>query len=263
MKSKTNFKQMYLVDATAYNRMNNENNNTTFNPIILGRSNTTVEQPALNVSVSAPVTLERENLKTRNESVGTLGDALAKTSVGVMTDVPTTIEHQDQSSQSEKGIRSTNEELFDRNLQHTYHPVRNNHRPVQNDYRSTRDKSHASYERYRPTAMEIRKPQLENRSSISSIIPKDENILANKSMPLQFIAPDADFQREVMDFTTTLPRQSVVPPVPQTQPQLMNYSRNLPVQYSAPPALPQTQSQLMNHTTNLPIQYFTPKQGRI
>ena len=155
-----------------------------------------------------------------------------------MTDVPTTIEHQDQSSQSEKGIRSTNEELFDRNLQHTYHPVQNNHRPVQNDYRSTRDKSHASYERYRPTATEIRKPQLENRSSISSIIPKDENILANKSMPLQFIAPDADFQREVMDFTTTLPRQSVVPPIPQTQPQLMNYSRNLPVQSSAPPALP-------------------------
>ena len=78
MKSKTNFKQMYLVDATAYNRMNNENNNTTFNPKILGRSNTTVEQPALNVSVSAPVTLERENLKSRNASVGPLSDDYQK-----------------------------------------------------------------------------------------------------------------------------------------------------------------------------------------
>ena len=258
MKSKTDFKQMYLVDATAYNRINNENNNAPFNPIILGRSNTTVEPTALNVSVSAPVTLERENVKTRNASVGTLSDALQNKSVGVMTDVPATIEHQDQSSLTDKSIHSTNEELFDRNLQHTYRPVRNHHRPVQNDYRSARDKSHTSYERYRPTSMDIRKPNLENSSSISSIIPKDENMLANTSMPLQYIAPDADFQREVMDFTTSLPRQSLVPIVPQLQPQLMNYTRHLPVQYSAPPALPQTQSQLMNHTTNLPIQYFTP-----
>lgn len=59
MRSKTNFKEMYLVDATAYNKINNTSTTTTSTPIILGKSNTQISPPALNVSVSAPITTEK------------------------------------------------------------------------------------------------------------------------------------------------------------------------------------------------------------
>ena len=269
MKSKTNFKQMFLVDTTVYNRINNETDNATFKPIVSSRSHTVVEPPTLNVSVSPPVTSERENLKTRNASVGTMSDAIETKSTGVMTDSPSTIEHHDRSSQTEKGTQSTNVEIIDRNLQHNFRPVRNNyrvlrknHHSVQNDSRTARDKSYTSQERYHPTSVEAHTPHIENRSSISSIIPKNEIILSppNTSMPLQYITPNNNFQRQVMDFTTSVPTQSSVPPVltqPQTQPQLMDYTTNLPIQYFTPPALtqPETQSQLMDYTSNVPIQY--------
>ena len=272
MKSKTNFKQMFLVDTTVYNRINNETGNATFKPIVSSRLHTVVEPSTLNVSVSPPVTSERENLKTRNASVGTMSDAIETKSTGVMTDSPSTIEHHDRSSQIEKGTLSTNVEINDRNLQHNVRPVRNNyrvlrknHHSVQNDSHTARDKSHTSQERYHPTSVEAHTPHLENRSSISSTIPKNEIILSpsNTSMPLQYITPNNNFQRQVMDFTTSVPTQSSVPPVltqPQTQPQLMEYTTNLPIQYFTPSALsqPETQSQLMDYTTNLPIQYFTP-----
>ena len=269
MKSKTNFKQMFLVDTTVYNRINNETGNATFKPIVSSRLHTVVEPSTLNVSVSPPVTSERENLKTRNASVGTMSDAIETKSTGVMTDSPSTIEHHDRSSQIEKGTLSTNVEINDRNLQHNVRPVRNNyrvlrknHHSVQNDSHTARDKSHTSQERYHPTSVEAHTPHLENRSSISSTIPKNEIILSpsNTSMPLQYITPNNNFQRQVMDFTTSVPTQSSVPPVltqPQTQPQLMEYTTNLPIQYFTPSALsqPETQSQLMDYTSNAPIQY--------
>ena len=269
MKSKTNFKQMFLVDTTVYNRINNETGNATFKPIVSSRLHTVVEPSTLNVSVSPPVTSERENLKTRNASVGTMSDAIETKSTAVMTDSPSTIEHHDRSSQIEKGTLSTNVEINDRNLQHNVRPVRNNyrvlrknHHSVQNDSHTARDKSHTSQERYHPTSVEAHTPHLENRSSISSTIPKNEIILSpsNTSMPLQYITPNNNFQRQVMDFTTSVPTQSSVPPVltqPQTQPQLMEYTTNLPIQYFTPPALsqPETQSQLMDYTSNAPIQY--------
>ena len=54
MKSKTNFKQMYLVGTTAYNGISR-----TDTPIILGRSNNKVSPPT-----TAPVTSGVENPKT-------------------------------------------------------------------------------------------------------------------------------------------------------------------------------------------------------
>ena len=53
MKSKTHFKQMYLVDPIAYNRINNT---TTSNPIIIGKPNIQISPP--NSNVSAPVITE-------------------------------------------------------------------------------------------------------------------------------------------------------------------------------------------------------------
>ena len=63
MKSKTNFKQMYLVDANAYNRINNTTIST---PTIFRKSNIQISPPALNVSVSAPVKTEKENVISSN-----------------------------------------------------------------------------------------------------------------------------------------------------------------------------------------------------
>ena len=76
------------------------------------------------------------------------------------------------------------------------------------------------------------------------------------TLPLQYIVPDTNFQREVMDFTTNLPIQhSKTRKLSQTQPQLIEYATNLPFQNSNLSTLSQTQPQLMEYTSNLPTQY--------
>ena len=84
MKCKTNFKQMNLIDANTYNGLNNT---TTSTPMILRKSNIQISPPALNVSVSAPVKTEKENLISSNsifpstqstKSVGTLSVSYKK-----------------------------------------------------------------------------------------------------------------------------------------------------------------------------------------
>ena len=268
MKSKTNFKQMYLVDANTYNQINNSAIST---PTIFRKSNVQISPPALNVSVSAPVKTEKENLISSNsifsstqptKSVNTPSDILKST--GVMTESSPIKE--DQASQTlhtlpdQVSDRNRIEEVSDRNSRFNYHPVRSNYRSLKDNYRSSRNTPYTSRRIYHPSSMEIHTSQLENDSSNlnqqTTINPQEENRTSSTGPPLQYIVPDSNFQREVMEFTTSLPIQhSKTQRLSQTQPQLLDYATNLPIQNSNPPTLPQTQSELMEYTSNLPTQY--------
>ena len=220
MKSKTNFKQMYLVDATAYNGINR-----TDTPIILGRSNNKVLPRTINVS--APVTSGVENPKTAYpihtelKSAGTQSNVLSTKSTGVVTEPPPNKEHSNQASQT----------LNDRKLQTKYRSPRINNR-------SSRDYNRLEQPQDLQNSLENPNLQIENDTQISK-----------KEIPLnthlQYIVPDPEFQK-AMDFTTMQHT-----PQPQTQTQLMD---NNTIQYSAPLALPQPQ-QPMEYNT---IQYSAP-----
>ena len=220
MKSKTNFKQMYLVDATAYS-----GTNRTDTPIIFGRYNNKVLPPTINVS--APVTTGVENPKTAYpihtelKSAGTQSNVLSTKSTGVVTESPPNKEHSDQASQT----------LNDRKLQTKYRSPRINNR-------SSRDNNRLGQPQDLQNSLENPNPQIENNTQISK-----------KEIPLnthlQYIVPDPEFQK-AMDFTTMQHT-----PQPQTQPQLMD---NNTIQYSAPLALAQPQ-QPMEYNT---IQYSAP-----
>ena len=220
MKSKTNFKQMYLVDATAYNGISR-----TDTPIILGRSNNKVSPPTTNVL--APVTSGVENPKTAYpihtelKSAGTQSNVLSTKSTGVVTEPPPNKEHSDQASKT----------LNDRKLQTKYRSPRINNR-------SSRDNNRLGQPQDLQNSLENPNPQIENDTQISK-----------KEIPLnthlQYIVPDPEFQK-AMDFTTMQHT-----PQPETQPQLMD---NNTIQYSAPLALPQPQ-QPMEYNT---IQYSAP-----
>ena len=227
MKSKTNFKQMYLVDATAYNGINR-----TDTPIILGRSNNKVLPPTINVS--APVTSGVENPKTgypihtELKSVGTQSNVLSTKSTGVVTEPPPNKEHSDQASQT----------LNDRKLQTKYRSPRNNNRLPRYDNRLSRDNNRLEQPQDSQNSLENPNLQIENGTQISKKeIPLDTH--------LQYIVPDPEFQK-AMDLTTMQHT-----PQPQTQPQLMD---NNTIQYSAPLALPQPQQPTDNNT----IQYSAP-----
>ena len=222
MKSKTNFKQMYLVDATAYNGISR-----TDTPIILGRSNNKVSPPTTNVL--APVTSGVENPKigypinTEKKSVGTQSNVLNTKSTGVGTEPTPNKEHSDQASQT----------FNNRKLQTKYRSPRNNNRLPRYDNRSPRDNNRSEQPEDLQNTL-----QIENDPQISK-----KEIPSNTH--LQYIVPDPEFQK-AMDFT----QQSALLPQPQTQPQLMDHSSN--TQTLSYPALPQPQSQpqLMDHSSN-------------
>ena len=217
MKSKTNFKQMYLVDATAYNGIS-----TTDTPIILGRSNNKVSPPTTNVL--APVRSGIENPKTdypintEQKSVGTQSNVLNTKSTGVGTEPTPNKEQSDQASQTHNVPK----------LQTKYRSPRINNRSSRDDHRlgQPQDLQNSS---------ENPNPQIENDTQISK---KEIPLNAH----LQYIVPDPEFQK-AMDFT----QQSALLPQPQTQPQLMDYNT---IEYSTPLALPQPQQQLLNYNTN-------------
>ena len=223
MKSKTNFKQMYLVDATAYNGISR-----TDTPIILGRSNNKVSPPTTNVL--APVTSGVENPKTGYpinteqksdmKSVGTQSNVLNTKSTGVGTEPTPNKEHSDQASQT----------FNDRKLQTKYRSPRNNNRLPRYDNRSQRDNNRLEQPEDLQNTL-----QIENDPQISK-----KEIPSNTH--LQYIVPDPEFQK-AMNFT----QQSASLPQPQTQPQLMDYNT---IEYSTPLALPQPQQQLLNYNTN-------------
>ena len=181
MKSKTNFKQMYLVDATAYNGINRIDA-----PIILGRSNNKISPPTINVL--APVTSGVENPKTgypihtELKSVGTQSNALSTKSTGVVTEPPPNKEHSNQPSQT----------LHDRKLQTKYRPPRNKNRLQQDDHRSLRDNNRLEQPQDSQNSLDNLNMQIENDTQISK-----DKIPSNTH--LQYIVPDPEFQK-AMDF---------------------------------------------------------------
>ena len=234
MKSKTDFKQMYLVDATAYNGMSRVDTS-----IILGRSDNKVSPPTINVL--APVTSKVENSKTdypvhkeqkpSMKSVETQNtpptiNALApvtpkvensKTdtrSIGVVTESPPKVKKYDQTSQT---------------------PILNN------NVRSARDDNHSPQDNNPSAHLHHSSPiensiiQIENDPQISK-----EKIPSNTH--LQYIVPDPEFQKAI-SFSTYQHSATL----PQPQPQHMDT-----IEYSTPLALPQPQ--IMNT-----IQHSSPK----
>ena len=201
MKSKTNFKQMYLVDASAYNRINN----TTSTPIILGKPNIQISPPNLNVS--APVTTEIPIPSTypstqSKTSVGTQSNVLHTKSMGSMTESSPTKEHQaSQTPQlpQQSIIMNKDEEVNDRNLRINNRSARSKDRVSQNNYRTLRN---TPYTFHHPSSTETR----------------------------QYIAPDNNFLKEMMDFSTT---QNATPSM-QSESQMMDYTSKIPIQYSPP-----------------------------
>ena len=199
MKSKTNFKQMYLVDASAYNRLNN----TTSTPIILGKPNIQISPPNLNVS--APVTTEIPSTYPSTQSktsVGTQSNVLHTKSMGSMTESSPTKEHQaSQTPQlpQQSIIMNKDEEVNDRNLRINNRSARSKDRVSQNNYRTLRN---TPYTFHHPSSTETR----------------------------QYIAPDNNFLKEMMDFSTT---QNATPSM-QSESQMMDYTSKIPIQYSPP-----------------------------
>ena len=212
MKSKTNFKQMYLVDATAYNGISR-----TDTPIILGRSNNKVSPPTTNVL--APVTSGVENPKTGYpmnteqksdmKSVGTQSNVLNTKSTGVGTEPTPNKEHSDQASQT----------FNNRKLQTKYRSPRNNNRLPRYDNRSPRDNNRSEQPEDLQNTL-----QIENDPQISK-----KEIPSNTH--LQYIVPDPEFQK-AMDFST----YQHSPSLPQPQPQHMDT-----IEYSTPLVLPHPQ----------------------
>ena len=232
MKSKTNFKQMYLVDATAYNGINRIDA-----PIILGRSNNKISPPTINVL--APVTSGVENpktgypLHTELKSVGTQSKALSTKSTGVVTEPPPNKEHSNQPSQT----------LNDRKLQTKYRSPRNKNHLPRDDHRSSRDNNGLEQPQDSQNSLDNLNLQIENDTQIS----KDE-IPSNTH--LQYIVPDPEFQK-AMDFSTH--QHSTTLPQPQPQAQHMDT-----IEYSTPLALPQPQ--IMNTIQqSLPIPLPQPQ----
>ena len=224
MKSKTDFKQMYLVDATAYNGMSRVDTS-----IILGRSDNKVSPPPT-INVLAPVTSKVENSKTdypvhkeqkpSMKSVETQNtpptiNALApvtpkvensKTdtrSIGVVTESPPKVKKYDQTSQT---------------------PILNN------NVRSARDDNHSPQDNNPSAHLHHSSPiensiiQIENDPQISK-----EKIPSNTH--LQYIVPDPEFQKAI-SFSTYQHSATL----PQPQPQHMDT-----IEYSTPLALPQPQ----------------------
>ena len=236
MKSKTDFKQMYLVDAAAYNGISR-----TETPIILGRSNNKVSPPTINVL--APVTSRVETgnpihteLKSNMKSIGTQSNVLNTKSTGVVTDSPPNKEHYDQTSQTP--ILSDNVHKF----QTRYRTPRNNNRLPRDDDRSLRDNDRSERDSDRSQQNNNRSEHLHPTSSMGNPIKQieNDNQIIKEEIPsnthLQYIVPDPEFQK-AMDFTPT--QHSMMLTQPQTHSQLMNT-----IQHSTPLALPQPQ--LMN-----------------
>ena len=246
MKSKTDFKQMYLVDATAYNGISR-----TDTPIILGRSNNKVSSPTINLL--APVTSRVENPKTdypvhkeqksNMESVGTQNNISNTKSTGVVTESPPNKDHYDQASQTpilNKNVRKLQTRY--RTLQNNNHIQRDDNRSPRDDNRSPQD-NNPSIHLNHTSPIENSIMQIDNDSQISK-----EEIPSNTH--LQYIVPDPEFQK-AMDFSTH--QHSTTLPQPQPQAQHMDT-----IEYSTPLALPQPQ--IMNTIQqSLPIPLPQPQ----
>ena len=228
MKSKTDFKQMYLVDATAYNGMSRVDTS-----IILGRSDNKVSPPTINVL--APVTSKVENSKTdypvhkeQKPSMKSVETQNTPPTINVLAPVTPKVENSKTDTRS-IGVVTESPPKVKKYDQTSQTPILNN------NVRSARDDNHSPQDNNPSAHLHHSSPiensiiQIENDPQISK-----EKIPSNTH--LQYIVPDPEFQK-AMDFTPT--QHSMMLTQPQTHPQLMNT-----IQHSTPLALPQPQ--LMN-----------------
>lgn len=199
MRNKTIFKQMYLVDPIAYNRISNTPTTSASTPIILGKSNIKISpQPTL--KVSAPVTTEISNPSTHpntqsETSVGTQSEVLHTKSVGSVTIPRPTKE--DVSSQTM--FKNKGEERLN-NLD-----SRIDNRVVRKSNRAARSSEH-----------------------LSRNTPYTSHYLSSTGTH-QSIAPVNNFQEDIMDYTIA---QNSTTPI-QSQSQIENTSK-IPIEYSPP-----------------------------
>ena len=234
MKSKTDFKQMYLVDATAYNGMSRVDTS-----IILGRSDNKVSPPTINVL--APVTSKVENSKTdypvhkeQKPSMKSVETQNTPPTINVLAPVTPKVENSKTDTRS-IGVVTESPPKVKKYDQTSQTPILNN------NVRSTRDDNHSPQDNNPSAHLHHSSPiensiiQIENSPQISK-----EKIPSNTH--LQYIIPDPEFQKAI-SFSTYQHSATL----PQPQPQHMNT-----IEYSTPLALPQPQ--IMNT-----IQHSSPK----
>ena len=234
MKSKTDFKQMYLVDATAYNGMSRVDTS-----IILGRSDNKVSPPTINVL--APVTSKVENSKTdypvhkeQKPSMKSVETQNTPPTINVLAPVTPKVENSKTDTRS-IGVVTESPPKVKRYDQTSQTPILNN------NVRSARDDNHSPQDNNPSAHLHHSSPiensiiQIENDPQISK-----EKIPSNTH--LQYIVPDPEFQKAI-SFSTYQHSATL----PQPQPQHMDT-----IEYSTPLALPQPQ--IMNT-----IQHSSPK----
>ena len=234
MKSKTDFKQMYLVDATAYNGMSRVDTS-----IILGRSDNKVSPPTINVL--APVTSKVENSKTdypvhkeQKPSMKSVETQNTPPTINVLAPVTPKVENSKTDTRS-IGVVTESPPKVKKYDQTSQTPILNN------NVRSARDDNHSPQDNNPSAHLHHSSPiensiiQIENSPQISK-----EKIPSNTH--LQYIVPDPEFQKAI-SFSTYQHSATL----PQPQPQHMNT-----IEYSTPLALPQPQ--IMNT-----IQHSSPK----
>ena len=234
MKSKTDFKQMYLVDATAYSGMSRVDTS-----IILGRSDNKVSPPTINVL--APVTSKVENSKTdypvhkeQKPSMKSVETQNTPPTINVLAPVTPKVENSKTDTRS-IGVVTESPPKVKKYDQTSQTPILNN------NVRSARDDNHSPQDNNPSAHLHHSSPiensiiQIENDPQISK-----EKIPSNTH--LQYIVPDPEFQKAI-SFSTYQHSATL----PQPQPQHMNT-----IEYSTPLALPQPQ--IMNT-----IQHSSPK----
>ena len=235
MKSKTDFKQMYLVDATAYNGMSRVDTS-----IILGRSDNKVSPPPT-INVLAPVTSKVENSKTdypvhkeQKPSMKSVETQNTPPTINVLAPVTPKVENSKTDTRS-IGVVTESPPKVKKYDQTSQTPILNN------NVRSARDDNHSPQDNNPSAHLHHSSPiensiiQIENNPQISK-----EKIPSNTH--LQYIVPDPEFQKAI-SFSTYQHSATL----PQPQPQHMNT-----IEYSTPLALPQPQ--IMNT-----IQHSSPK----
>ena len=235
MKSKTDFKQMYLVDATAYSGMSRVDTS-----IILGRSDNKVSPPPT-INVLAPVTSKVENSKTdypvhkeQKPSMKSVETQNTPPTINVLAPVTPKVENSKTDTRS-IGVVTESPPKVKKYDQTSQTPILNN------NVRSARDDNHSPQDNNPSAHLHHSSPiensiiQIENNPQISK-----EKIPSNTH--LQYIVPDPEFQKAI-SFSTYQHSATL----PQPQPQHMDT-----IEYSTPLALPQPQ--IMNT-----IQHSSPK----
>ena len=223
MKSKTDFKQMYLVDATAYNGMSRVDTS-----IILGRSDNKVSPPTINVL--APVTSKVENSKTdypvhkeQKPSMKSVETQNTPPTINVLAPVTPKVENSKTDTRS-IGVVTESPPKVKKYDQTSQTPILNNNVCSARDDNHSPQDNNPSAHLHHSSPIENSIIQIENDPQISK-----EKIPSNTH--LQYIVPDPEFQK-AMNFSTYQHSATL----PQPQPQHMDT-----IEYSTPLALPQPQ----------------------